>query len=102
MMPPGSTAPIHDTINSYGGGYMGRIMSVGHVRLPVAVLTPRKGFASFTLVWAETSPIACPVSQVLKLGLASETKFWNAHQFAFVCSGVDVTPFTSGKSGSWN
>ncbi len=102
VMPSASTAAIRDTLNSYAGGFMGRNMSGGQVRLPLVLLTPRKGFASFTLVWAEISPDPCPVSRVLGLGLAGDTSLRKTRQFAFVCSEVDVTPFASGKSGSWN
>jgi len=72
------------------------------VRLPVVDLAPRNGVASFDLVWGETSTRSCPVSRVLKLGLVGDTKFWTTRQLAFVCSGVDVTPFVRGTSGSWS
>jgi len=102
VMPPGSTAPIHDTLSVYGGGYGGPTMRGGHVQLPVVVLTPHKGFASFAIGWAETSPTPCPVSRLLELGLVGDAKFWTTRQFAFVRSGVDVTPFVSGIWGSWS
>jgi len=102
VMPPGSMAPIHDTLSVYGGGYSGPTMNGGHVQLPVVVLTPHKGFASFAIGWAETSPTPCPVSRILELGLVGDTKFWTTRQFAFVRTGVDVTPFVSGISGSWS
>jgi hypothetical protein len=102
VMPPGSAAPIHDTLSGWGGGYSGPTMKSGHVQLPVVVLSPHKGFASFAIGWAETSPTPCPVSLILELGLVGDPKFWTTRQFTFVRSGVDVTPFVNGITGSWS
>jgi len=100
VMPPGSFAPVNDMLNSYAGGYNGPVPASGHVALPVTDLIPRSGVASFTIEWAEISPKACPISQILELGLTGSAQLRIRHQFNFVCSSVEVTPFVRGATGS--
>jgi len=102
VVPPGSFAKVSNTLNSYAGGYDGPTPSSGRVALPVTQLAPRTGAASFTMVWTEIGPKACPVSVTLELGIAGTSRLWETTQFAFVCSGVDVTPFARGSSGTWH
>lgn len=100
VMPPGSFAPVNETLDSYAGGYNGPLTKSGRVALPVTDLIPRSGVASFTIEWTETSPKACPISLVLDLGLTGSSPLRIKHQFNFVCSSVEVTPFVRGSTGS--
>ncbi len=99
VVPPGSFAPVNDTLDSYAGGYSGPQSKSGRVTLPMTDLIPRSGVASFTIEWAETSPKACPISLVLELGLTGSPQLRIRHQFNFVCSSVEVTPFVHGNTG---
>jgi hypothetical protein len=99
VMPPGSFAPVNDTLDSYAGGYSGPRTKSGRVALPLTDLIPRSGAASFTIEWAETSLKACPISLVLELGLTGSPQLRIRHQFNFVCSSVEVTPFVRGNTG---
>jgi len=101
-MPPGSRASVHDTISTYAGGYSGPVTKSGRVTLPRVELSARTGVASFNIEWIEISPKACPIAQDLEIGLRGNAANFTNRQVLFVCSGVEVTPFVPGDSGSWN
>ena len=102
VMPPGSRASVHDTISTYAGGYSGPVTKSGRVTLPRVELSARTGVASFNIEWIEISPKACPIAQDLEIGLRGNAANFTNRQVLFVCSGVEVTPFVPGDSGSWN
>jgi hypothetical protein len=101
VAPPHSFAHVVDALDSYAGGYSGPVPTSGHVTLPVMVLAPRRGVASFTIEWGETSPKGCSLSRTLRVRLLATTPFVSKHQLAFMCSGATVTPFVRGSTGTW-
>ncbi|HEV3186842.1 MAG TPA: DUF4232 domain-containing protein [Acidimicrobiales bacterium] len=102
VVPPGSFDSVRDTTSTYAGGYDGPVTKSGRVALPTVDLSPRTGIASFTIEWIETSPKACPISVDLEIGLRGDAANVTSRQVLFMCSGVFVTPFVPGDTGSWS
>jgi hypothetical protein len=101
-MAPASRAGVHDTISTYAGGYDGPVTRSGRVTLPRVELSAGTGVASFNIEWIEISPKACPLALELEIGLRGHATNVTNRQLMFVCSGVEVTPFVQGDSGSWS
>ncbi len=100
---PGATAAVRDLVSSYAGGYVGPVAASTAKALPVVVLAPGAGVASFTLVWIDmaTSERPCPISSSIEFGLPGSIDYRPVGRASFVCSVVGVTPFVRGPSGEW-